>query len=367
MKAMNVIEFLHNELIEKIQQASEIYIAVALCKESSLDILKKAQKLNSVKIITGTYLPTPPDVLEELKKLYKDNARVYVREEGVFHPKVYLFKIKDNFVGYISSANLTQGGLSENVELTYRITNQSDCKSILKWFNSIFKDAHSITNNFIKKYRSYFEKWNKNEGVQRKEFSNIHKKDVEFFLNKKKLIRYLQEWRHSSIYDDICKEREKALKGLRKALDYENNFKNIDIEAFLAIDALGHIIPIHKDKLQQAVQDLSLKKLCKMLCDDTLSTAKKYEYALTKYKVSGCGKNIITKILAVHNPKEYFVWNKAIDDVLKKFDFQCSRNKAWDKYAKFCDFFKSINQEVDIKNFAVLDYGLSEMKWTQKA
>lgn len=215
----------------------------------------------------------------------------------------------------------------------------------------------------IKEYRTYFEKWNKKEGVQRREFSNIHKKEVEFFLNKKKLLQYLQEWRHSSVYDDVCKEREKAVKDLRKAIDYKNNFNNIDIEAFLAIDALGHIIPIHKGKLQKAVQDSSLKKLCQMLCDDTLPIAQRYERALTKHKILGCGKNIITKILAAHNPQEYFVWNKAIDDVLKKFGFRCTRSKEWDKYAEFCSFFKSIYKEVGIKDFAVLDMGLGSVIW----
>ncbi len=366
METINIIEYLHNELVENIKQASEIYIAVALCKNSSLDILKKAKTTSSVKIITGTYLPTPPDVLEALKKLYKDNARVYIREKGVFHPKVYLFKIKNKYVGYVSSANLTQGGLSENIELSCKIDNQEDCKQILEWFNNIFDRADKITEDFIKIYRPYFEKWNKYASLQKKEHAGVHQ-EVEFSLNKEKLTAYLRKWRNSSYYGVVCKERQQAVKDLRKALDYENNFKNIDIDAFLAIDALGHIIPIHKDKLQKAVQDSSLKKLCRMLCDDTLSTAKKYEYALTKYRVLGCGKNIITKILAVHNPKEYFVWNKAIDDVLKKFDFQCFRYKAWDKYATFCNFFKSINQEVDIKDFAVLDYGLSEMNWTQKA
>lgn len=358
MKTMNIIEHLHDELLANVKQASEIYIAVALCKSSSLDILKKAKSSSSIKIVTGTYLPTPPDVLESLKKLYQENARVYVREKGVFHPKVYLFKIKESFVGYISSANLTQGGLSENVELSYKINNPSDCKKILEWFDCIFADASPITNTFIKEYRTYFEKWNKKEELQQRDFSNIYKKEVEFFMNKKKFVQDLKKWRNSPEYNVACKERKKALIDLKKALDYENDFKNIDIDAFLNIDHLGYIIPIHKGDLQNAVQNSSLMRLCKMLCDDTLTTSQRYEYANTKYKVPGCGKNIITKILAVHNPKEYFVWNNAIDKTLKKYKFRCARNKKWDKYAEFCTFFKSIYEEVGIKDFTVLDYGL---------
>ena len=259
-----------------------------------------------------------------------------------------------------------KGDCRKTIELSCRIDNQADCKQILEWFNNIFDKADKITEDFIEIYRPYFEKWNKYASLQKKEHAEVYQ-EVEISLNKEKLTAYLRKWRNSSYYGVVCKERQQAVKDLRKALDYENDFKSIDIDAFLAIDALGKIRQSYKKDLKVAVKDSSLKKLCRMLCDDTLSTAKKYEYAFTKYRVRGCGKNIITKILAVHNPKEYFVWNKAIDDVLKKFEFQCSKNKEWNKYAKFCDFFKSINQEVDIKNFAVLDYGLSEMNWTQKA
>lgn len=366
MKTMNIIEHLHDELLANVKQASEIYIAVALCKSSSLDILKKAKSSSSIKIVTGTYLPTPPDVLESLKKLYQENARVYVREKGVFHPKVYLFKIKESFVGYISSANLTQGGLSENVELSYKINNPSDCKKILEWFDCIFADASPITNTFIKEYRTYFEKWKKKEELQQRDFSNIHKKEVEFFLKKKDLVQHLKRWRNSPEYDGVCKERKQALIDLKKALDYENDFKNIDIDAFLAIKALGNIRQSYKRNLKTAIKDSSLQKLFRMLCDDTLTTAQKYEYAKTTHYVYGCGKNIITKVLAVHNPKKYFVWNNAIDDSLETFEFRCIRYKEWDKYAEFCTFFKSIYEEVGIKDFAVLDYGLSEIKWNQK-
>lgn len=368
MESSNLIEKLHDELTSKVKQSSEIYIAVGLLK--NVDIIKAA-KQNAVKIVTGTYLPTPPDVLEELRRLYKSNARIYVHSDEkndphqkiVFHPKVYLFKIKDKFVGYVSSANLTQGGLSGNIELSYRITNQADCRELLGWFNKIFDSAQVITSSLIADYRPYFEKWNKQGIAQKKDFLNVHKKEGEFSLNRKKLIKYLKEWRVSSDYNSICKDRQQAIKNLKKALDYDNGFKNIDLDAFLAIHEMGHIIPIHKNDLQKSITNSSLRRLCQMLCDDNLSITQKYEYAATKYKVPGCGKNIITKILAVHNPKEYFVWNKAIDDALKHFAFTSTRNKPWDKYELFCSFFKSIYKEVGIKDFAVLDYGLSKIVW----
>src|SRR5690606_16717789 len=71
-----------------------------------------------------------------------------------FHPKVYLIKSNDEYVAFVGSANLTDGGFENNVELNYKISNQADCLDILNWFNSLFKEGYPLTDENIDEYES---------------------------------------------------------------------------------------------------------------------------------------------------------------------------------------------------------------------
>jgi len=154
-----VIEDLSNEIEKHLPNALEIYVAVALAREKPLDNLLNFVDNNSVlKVLVGIDLPTSIEALELLKTKTESNenfeAKIFYDDVLTFHPKVYLIKNKDNWMAFIGSANLTEGGLNNNIELSYLVTNQEHCIEIFKWFDSKFKESFPIDEFNISQYRN---------------------------------------------------------------------------------------------------------------------------------------------------------------------------------------------------------------------
>jgi hypothetical protein len=236
------------------------------------------------------------------------------------------------------------------------VTNQDECQELLHWFDDIYKESSEISDSFLNKYKPYTVKWQTIKKEQLVEMSDVQEQldKIRFNYNaiKKELIRL----RKSPGYQGIVKERKKNVESIRKAIDYKNNFKDFDVDEFLDILPLGHIIPTYKQSQKKAVKSGKMQKLCRMLCDDSLSIEERYRLAITEYKVNGCGCNVITKILCVHNSKEYMLWNKISKKFLKytQVSFERGTNE-WDKYKQLCKIFKQLCEETNIENFAVLD------------
>ncbi len=160
-----LIDDLYSEIVKHLPDAMEVYIAVALAKEKPLDnLLSYVHNNANIKVLVGIDLPTTINALELLKSKTEINinfeSKIYYDELMTFHPKVYLIKKKNNWVAFIGSANLTEGGLNNNIELSYLITNKEHCQEILKWFDSIFKESFPIDNFNINEYKKQIDKQN---------------------------------------------------------------------------------------------------------------------------------------------------------------------------------------------------------------
>ncbi|MBN1633424.1 MAG: hypothetical protein JW917_04585 [Ignavibacteria bacterium] len=60
--------------------------------------------------------------------------------------------------------------------------------------------------------------------------------------------------------------------------------------------------------------------LLKLICDDNMPIDKRIDLALNvKYSLPGIKIGFISKVLTIHNPKEYFVNNDKFVDVIKRF------------------------------------------------
>ncbi len=351
----NIITDLGKCLDETIGKAKEIYIAVALANEYSIEVLKGAPKSCKIKIVVGVNLPTPVSVLKDLRSLYKNNARIYRGE--FFHPKVYLFRLMDNsLVCIISSGNFTEGGLSSNIELSYKTANAQDCLQVLSWFDDKFIKSEVITDSFLNDYKEYAATWHDFKKGQRKALKQIDEHQDQIKNDLLALKKILQRKRNNPEYKDICATSKSVIERVRQSVDYYNGFRKIDIDAFLKIEQLGDIRPAYIPSLKKFAKNGKMRQLFSMLCDDSLSIEERYRRAFTVNKLYGCGKNIITKIMVIHDPKKYLLWNAVIDKYMKRFDITFERGtKEWTKYANLCDLFTSLCKEVDIDDFAILD------------
>lgn len=344
-----------NEVENLLSEAIEVNIAVALFSNYAINALQNVPENCKLQIVTGVDLPTPIEVLRTLKNKYNKKARIYT--ESFFHPKVYIFRLKNKkLVAYIGSGNFTEGGLLNNIEVFYKVEDEEECNNILDWFENVFNKSLYITDNFLIEYKEYSRKWVKEENKRKSEIKRLLNEANE----KKRLFDSLKvklkEIREGKRYDEICKKRTDTVSKIKEALDYDNSFANIDIDKFLKITELGNIRQSYKKELKRAVKSHKLRDLFLLLCNDDESIEERYRAATEEYKIRGCDKNMITKVLAVHDPQKYMLWNEVTEDILHKYDIRFERGtKKCQKYAHLCTEFKEIISELKIKDFVVLD------------
>ena len=352
----HIVKALDSEILHCIKNAKSISVAAALTNSYGVDLLSNASKTCFVRVVVGVNLPTPVDVLCILRNKYKNNARIWM-DKAFFHPKVYLFVLKDGTkIGYIGSGNFTSGGMKENIEMAYKVTASSEYDELQKWFDDIFDKSSEISDTFINNYRPYVNKWSGRNAEQDQDFSNISNEMASISLNKKAVLRELKKFRDMDKYQNIIKDSAKSVSEIRKSIDYDNDFKNFNLEKFLSYWELGHIIPIYKNQIEKAVKEGAMRKLCKMLCDDSIDIEERFRLAFSEYKIYGCGDNIITKILCVHNPKAYMLLNNVSKDYLKYTKISFVRGTSpGARYKQICITFKALCSETEIKDFAVLD------------
>lgn len=353
---MGNIKFAIKDEVEKLLSvAIEVNIAVALCSNYAVNALQNIPKSCKLRVVTGVDLPTPLEVLRALKSRYKKKARIYA--ETFFHPKVYIFRLKNKeLVAYIGSGNFTEGGLSNNIEVFYKVEDQDECRNLLDWFENVFNKSLCITDDFLIEYKEYSRKWAKEENKRTSEIKSLLSETNEKKRLFDSLKEKLKEIRDSQDYKGICNERTDTVSRIKEALDYENGFENIDIDKFLKIKELGNIRQSYKKDLKRAVKSHKLRDLFLMLCNDDESIEKRYRDATEEYKIRGCDKNMITKVLAVHDPQKYMLWNGVTEDIMDKYDIRFERGtKEYQKYGHLCEEFKEIISELKIKDFVVLD------------
>lgn len=146
------------DLTPHLRDAEEIWIAAALMKEEAFDKVQELLKPDTKQhYLVGIDLPTTPTMLRTLQTAKNDkfNAAIF-RNNKTFHPKVYLIKKQNGYIGFIGSANLTNGGLENNVEMNYLIKDQEQCASILQWFTDLLPESFPLTDDNIAEYESKF-------------------------------------------------------------------------------------------------------------------------------------------------------------------------------------------------------------------
>ena len=154
-----IVTYLKSDFEKLLVTANEIWFAVALIKDSTFDYVQETINEDCKQnYLVGIDLPTNPKILWNMQSQQKNDlfeAAIYKTEYN-FHPKAYLIKSNDNFTAFIGSSNLTDGGLEDNIELNYKITNQEDCLSILNWFNALYKESYPLTEENIIAYEEQF-------------------------------------------------------------------------------------------------------------------------------------------------------------------------------------------------------------------
>jgi HKD family nuclease len=140
------------QIVELIKSSDEVWMAVAFLKLGGLaligDALQDCINANKkVHIVAGLYFGiTDPAALTKLLEMLKGN-RLYLARDGVkernFHPKLYIFRSGKNYTIISGSANITNGGLTKNIECSLQVTAHEDesvCKDALKFIDDLINN-----------------------------------------------------------------------------------------------------------------------------------------------------------------------------------------------------------------------------------
>lgn len=360
----SITQNLQRELKSHLKNADEIWIAVALLTKKGLEFLQenlpKSAKQN---YLLGVDLPTDPDALAILCKqqLLNDvSVRMYYNRE-FYHPKVYIIRTKRKLVAFVGSANCTTNGLFSNIELSFIITNQTECIELLNWFKRVELSSSTLKATFIEEYRltyrARFLRKKEDEKLAKAAKEKLKEEYEATMSSRKALIKKIKRYRANKNYTRDKEKRFEDIRDLKKSLDYPN-FNNVDIDAFFENYALGHLIAIPKPTLKK--EKVKFKKMLQVLTDDSIDVSIRFNRAFKgDLYIRGVGVATITKILTLHNPREYCVSNDKIDSVLNEYGIEFpSRISKGDRYKATNKFLLEICNETDIDDLSILDYYL---------
>jgi HKD family nuclease len=164
-----------SELLERvrasIRQAKEFAFGMALISRSGLDLIEQdlrgcLERRGGGRILIGIDLPTEPEAIERLYKLQQEflsqlQIRIFQSSpRRFFHPKLSVFRSRQGqLTAIVGSANLTNGGLVENYEVSTFIDEQFAARACLAFFDENFKGGYArrVDSTWLDRYKSVFD------------------------------------------------------------------------------------------------------------------------------------------------------------------------------------------------------------------
>ncbi|KAA2215745.1 phospholipase D family protein [Maribacter flavus] len=143
---------LKSEFERIVRRADEILVASAMLTLDGLNYFERRKPECIFNILVGIDLPTQPKALQKLLDNGID-AKIYNIKGQFFHPKVYLFRIGEQWTGFVGSGNCTKGGIESNLEMTLKTEDQDTLIELAEWFDLYFeKHGTPLTQEFIDEY-----------------------------------------------------------------------------------------------------------------------------------------------------------------------------------------------------------------------
>jgi HKD family nuclease len=328
------------DLCSEIASADAIRLVTAFAHQSGWEKVAAAisgSSAKTVRLLAGTsFLQTEPKVLAEWLKLVspgKLEAKLYHAETRItFHPKVLIVDGRRSFA-IVGSGNLSQGGLHGNIECAVFVESTTLLAELRKWFDATFSSgpARLLTDPLVARYTRA---WKTRRDVapaldkQRQRVEDEYRaKDAAFMKRWDYAVSAAKKFLDSPGFKEAYKDREKGGGRIRQALRYPAfDFDKKGWTDFYSIMALGHLIAVRRDtiftrkgRLQEGLRALVSQG------GDVPTILNEFLSKNGRFHIAGLGLNTITKILAVHAPLEWAVYNGAMKKVLKEFGYIASR------------------------------------------
>jgi HKD family nuclease len=400
---MSIVEFISNnnksnhlDFIKKyFVNADAVWMATAFLKNTGLDLLLPALKKHvkagkPVTIIAGqNFGLTEPKALKVLHDLFKTNSKalLYVdkaeNKQQVFHPKLFIFRHKNNATVISGSANITNGGLDCNEEFSVSVqlaTSNTDWKILMEYFNDIISvdKADLCSRMIINRYEQFY---NEQKKAREKQKVAPDKKSSEYTFDYRKLRERLKEYKQNNYLEDL-RQRIKDYKEAKALLNEIADTKNLSQNRFAEIiDSLvvkngthglwrsgslyRHRFDVHtcKDEFQQLIRFIK--------DNQTLPASKVFVKAKELVeKIDGARMNYVAEIMMTYQPDRFANINSNPIKVLKEeagvYFKSHSNSFNGEDYEEYCAVIIEICRQLDLNNMLEADSFFNDIYWKLK-
>jgi HKD family nuclease len=383
-------------LREWIDTSDDVFLAVAFLKQSGLrHVLADLQKLvargGKLTAVIGTdFWLTEPKAIEELFKLHESyqSCRLLMFKpapRSTYHPKFYRFTDSQQVRVLVGSANLTNGGLCDNIEVsvTYIDAVASDlarsCATIEK---EIVADPRCFTPTLddLLKYESEYGVVHKArqqlEKRVRKELSEI------VSLDQKTLNAYLKRYKNSAREKADFRNRTRAYREARELIRSElAGSTNIGETKFRAIygklvgergqTKLWHSGSVFRSKNKVIPQYAKMQEMIREISRNLNRTPLQMYQLGQKWiqRIQGLGPNVFTEICNTLRPEKFAVLNKNPTTSLEKLgqgSFPAPASFSANDYQRYCEILERLRARCGFRDLGKTDHFLNFVYWATR-
>ncbi|WP_158644112.1 phospholipase D-like domain-containing protein [Pseudobacter ginsenosidimutans] len=375
-----------------VEQSDEAYIATAFLKSSGLKeifpILKKCAHSNKiVHIIAGQHFAlTEPKALRSLRQLFlaKKNCKLHLahahKRSLVFHPKLFLFRKGEHFSILSGSANITEGGLTSNIEcslLLHGSTSDLIWRDAKGYFDHLLSAEMSevATLLAIRRYETFYEA-QKTHNKKTKATPDRSKSQKEFnYLNLKAHFEKFDTTRRKQEFKEKQWHYEEAMKVLNAIADAK---KLTQVEFAILLDDLvgeaGEHGWWHSGSMLRLRRDVypyfqEFQRLVRFIRTNIhLSPSQLFTQAKQIVSgIKGASINYITEIMMTYEPRRFANLNKNPITVLRYegdvFIKASPESFNGNDYEEYCDLVEEISQELGLQNMLEADSYFNNIYW----
>ena len=316
-------------LAEILKKAEKIQLATAIACRSGWQHFRQGVTKGTglVFLLTGLDLQTEPALLKEWLQLQsREPKRIQAKlasRETFFHPKVLIVACAGQHADFaiVGSGNLSQRGMQDNTECCVYVQDAELVKQLASWFETEFDRANGLNEFAIKEYEPYYERNRERRRKLEDEQRLAQKKVRSVVWDSRKAQKEAKKYFASPKFDRDYKQRQDGREDILKALNYPKfEFDEEGFKEFFSIGALGRLNPLNRDKIFRRGAN-KIKDGLRMLIANVETNLPLVLNKDGRFYVPGFRLNAVTKVLAAHDPKRWFLFNGRVQGVLRYFGY----------------------------------------------
>jgi HKD family nuclease len=327
-----------------LEKATAVRIAIAFGHMSGWEEIEEHLKRSSaatIQVLLGqAFFQTEPQLLLRIKSLQESRSPRPLFEAklashiATFHPKLWIIDNDTTPVSIVGSGNLSRGGLLRNVECGMFTSRSADVDALRDWFDRLWAATHPLTRT----YQDYITKYQVINAARKLVNAQIEAASRELadkdatWRRRKAITKAAEYWRSEEGKMEV-EGREAAISRMRSLLDYPSFEFGVDQwREFLRIPELGRIRLGHEKRMIAELP--KLKGILQKIAAPSTAVGKSLDMLQA---IPGIGRNLATKLLAMHQPERFVVVNEPVESALRAFgyDVEMSTGVTGTNYGRF--------------------------------